>query len=491
MRTLIATLVLVVVTVAEADAPRVVGVKDDDGVEWVTIPAGTFEMGCSPGDTHCNSNEKPRHNVNVPSFQLMTHEVTQGEWVARMGSNPSFFASCGASCPVEQISRAEAELYCRLLNGRLPSEAEWEYAARAGTPTPIYTGKLTTDDKRRGKEIAQIAWYAGNSKVPNIHGVKCADWSTSGNRKRRCGTHEGGKKPANAFGLHDMLGNVDEFVADRYDDTGYAGAPTDGSAWSTVRTNLFVRRGGSWNTYAMNMTASSRSRASVEWIGGNDGGVRCARDVGVPKASKPTRPAVPPAVSTAAPAGVTWLKSAPAGAELTRTEVTVAQYRACLAAKACTPPVGFGDCNWTHTDREDHPVNCITRKQADEACTWAGGRLPTETEWLAEASNAGTRVYPWGNDEPTCDHAGTKTDCSQASTTPVCSQPKGQSVSGLCDMAGNVFEWMDTAVGSTRILRGGAWNFVYARSSMRASQRHFTEDSPDKASDQKGVRCAR
>ncbi|MFN0253114.1 MAG: formylglycine-generating enzyme family protein [Kofleriaceae bacterium] len=486
MRTFAAAFGLVVVSSAAADV-RVQGVTDDDGVEWVTIPAGQFEMGCSPGDT-CNKAETPQHTVTVPSFQLMRHEVTQSQWLARMGSNPSFFASCGERCPVEQISREEAEQYCKLVNGRLPTEAEWEYAARAGTTTPIYSGTLRVGDKRYGREIAAIAWYAGNSKVSNIHGVACTGWSSATSR-RRCGTHAVGMKPPNAFGLYDMLGNVAEFVADRYNDAGYSGAPADGSAWSSVRTNLFVRRGGAWNTYAMNMTASSRSRASVVWIGDDAGGVRCARDVNAAQPPKATPPVARPVTKTIVAGDITWRTSVPAGVDLTRSEITVGQYRACVTAKACTPPKGFGDCNWVHSDREDRPVNCVTQQQASEVCVWAGGRLPTETEWLAEASNAGTRVYPWGNTAPTCDHAVSKGDCKQAPTS--CPR-KGLSVSGLCDMAGGVAEWMDRAVGTTRILRGGAWSYVYARDAMRASQRQFVEHvAPFKAQDEYGVRCAR
>jgi formylglycine-generating enzyme required for sulfatase activity len=489
LRTFTAAIGLVVVSSAAADV-RVVGVKDDDGVEWVTIPAGQFEMGCSAGDTQCSKAEKPRHSVTVPSFLLMRHEVTQGQWLARMGSNPSFFASCGASCPVEQISREEAEHYCKLVNGRLPTEAEWEYAARAGTTTPIYTGTLTVGDGRYGHEIATIAWYAGNSKVSNLHGVACDAWSRSATSRRRCGTHEVGMKQPNSFGLYDMLGNVDEFVADGYTDAGYSGAPADGSAWSSARTNLFVRRGGAWNTYARNMTASSRSHASVVWIGDHAGGVRCARDVNAAQPPKAMRSVTRAVMKTIAAGGVTWRTSVPAGVDLTRSEITVAQYRACVAATACTPPVGFGDCHWDRTDREDHAINCVTQQQASEVCAWAGGRLPTETEWLAEASNAGTRVYPWGNDAPTCDHAVSKGDCRQVSTP--CSLPKGLSVSGLCDMAGSVSEWMDTAIGTTRILRGGAWNYVYARSAMRTSQRQFVEHvALPKPLDEYGVRCAR
>jgi formylglycine-generating enzyme required for sulfatase activity len=486
MRALLATVILLTASTVRA-APAVE--TDGDGAAWVTLPSGRFEMGCSPGDAHCAAAEKPRHTVTVPSFQLMAYEVTQGQWTARMGSNPSYFASCGVHCPVEQISREEAEVYCKRVNGRLPTEAEWEYAARAGTTTPIYTGTLTIDRDHHGQEMTPIGWYAGNSKVAYRGGMKCADWSTNRVPDRRCGTHEVGQKRPNAFGLYDMLGNVDEVVADPYNDAGYAGAPADGSAWAGGRSNLFVRRGGGWNSRAMDMAVSRRARAAVAWTGDWDGGVRCARDIGAPKATKPQPQPRPAARTATAPAGIAWVKSAPANAELTRSEITVAQYRACVTAKACSPPSGHGDCNWAHADREDHPVNCVTHRQAAEVCAWAGGRLPAESEWVAEASSAGARAFPWGDDEPTCDRAVFEDGCKPTSTAPVCSRPAGNSVSGLCDMAGNVAEWMDPGAGAMRILRGGSRSYVYARSAMRAVRRVYA--TPDTKLDENGVRCAR
>jgi len=96
-------------------------------------------------------------------------------------------------------------------------------------------------------------------------------------------------------------------------------------------------------------------------------------------------------------AGLEWVYSAPADIEFTRTEVTVAQYRACVEAGKCTAPKSKSYhkyCNWGYTDRDNHPVNCVDWNQATAFCEWAGGRLPTEDEWYAEASNNGTREYP-------------------------------------------------------------------------------------------------
>lgn len=123
----------------------------------------------------------------------------------------------------------------------------------------------------------------------------------------------------------------------------------------------------------------------------------------------------------------------------------------------------------------NHPANCVDWNQATAFCAWVGGRLPTEDEWYAEASNRKTRTYPWGNQEVTCDYAiwgdGDRTDgCGKNSTWPVCSKTAGNSVSGLCDMGGNVWEWTSTSDGAARVLRGGSWLYGNPES-IRAESR--------------------
>jgi len=180
-------------------------------------------------------------------------------------------------------------------------------------------------------------------------------------------------------------------------------------------------------------------------------------------------------------AGLEWVHSAPAGIDFTRSEVTVAQYRACVKAGRCTAPKTKSYdkyCNWGWSDRDSHPVNCVDWNQATAFCAWAGGRLPTEDEWYAEASNKGSRQYPWGDEEVTCDRAiwgdGKNTDgCGRDSTWPVCSKPRGNSVSGLCDMSGNLWEWTSSLyknTGTSRVVRGGSWFYglpVYLGASSR------------------------
>jgi formylglycine-generating enzyme required for sulfatase activity len=174
--------------------------KPSPQIEFVTIAAGEFLMGCSENDSACNADEKPAHPVRITKpFEIGKYEVTQSQWEAVMGSNPS--ALRGADRPVESISKGEAQQFLNKLNERndgfryrLPTEAEWEYAARAGSKAP-YAGKLD-----------EIAWYAGNSEDE---------------------THPVGKKKPNAWGLYDMQGNVREWVQDFYSANYYGSSPAE------------------------------------------------------------------------------------------------------------------------------------------------------------------------------------------------------------------------------------------------------------------------
>jgi len=202
-------------------------------LELLAIPAGTFMMGAPQFEMGSFRNECPQHSVSVPGFYMSKYEITQAQWQAVMGSNPSGFR--GDTRPVESVSWNEATEYCKrlsLLTGhqyRLPTEAEWEYACRAGTTGP-YAGML---DK--------LAWYSANSGAQ---------------------THPVGQAQPNGFGLYDMHGNVWEWCQD-VDHENYDGAPTDGSAWlrggdQTRR----VLRGGAWNNNA-NLLRSAYRGASI------------------------------------------------------------------------------------------------------------------------------------------------------------------------------------------------------------------------------------
>ncbi len=218
------------------------------GIELVYVPAGSFTMGSENGE----ANEKPVHTVTIrKGFYMGKYEVTQAQWQAVMGSNPSHFK--GDNLPVETISWIHAQNFIQKLNAlndgfvyRLPTEAEWEYAARAGT-TGDYAGSLDT-----------MAWYGNNSGRQYIDAAEISrtDRSNYGKRITDNGnqTHAVGTKQPNAFGLYDMHGNVWEWCLDYWHEN-YGGlvssAPTDGSAWlSGGDSNKRVLRGGSWNFFA-------------------------------------------------------------------------------------------------------------------------------------------------------------------------------------------------------------------------------------------------
>ena len=223
-------------TAADRDAPLRAGeTRVFDGMEFVWVPAGEFRMGSTSPEAY--SDEQPVTQVRISrGFWLGQHEVTQAEWQGVMGSNPSNYERCGARCPVEDVSWNDAQEFIGRLNGRaggnryrLPTEAEWEYAARAGTTGDRY-GNLDA-----------IAWYRANS----------------GER-----THPVGQKAPNAWGLHDMLGNVTEWVEDWGDDYP-GGVVTDprGPVSGSVR----VFRGGGRINVARDSRAPYRSGAGPSY----------------------------------------------------------------------------------------------------------------------------------------------------------------------------------------------------------------------------------
>ena len=160
------------------------------GMEFVWVPGGCYQMGCGSGDGDCRSNEKPVHQVCVNGFWMGQTEVTQGQWQRVMGKNPSKFKK-GDNYPVEQVSWEEVDEYIRRLNVmrngnfRLPSEAEWEYAARSGGKAEKYSG---------GSDLESVAWY--NNSGSSTHPVRT--------------------KKGNGLGIYDMTGNVWEWCDDVY-----------------------------------------------------------------------------------------------------------------------------------------------------------------------------------------------------------------------------------------------------------------------------------
>ena len=211
------------------------------GIEFVLIPPGSFMMGSTNG----GADEKPVHQVTISqAFYIGRYEVTQAQWQSVMGNNPSYFKDCGGNCPVEQVSWDDAQNFINKLNERydgfsyrLPTEAEWEYACRAGTNRD-YAGNLD-----------EMAWYSANSGS-ETHAV-------------------GGKQP-NGFGLYDTLGNVWEWCRDWYDANYYASSPaTDPQGPGSGQYR--VLRGVSWNYDAARLRSAFRGWNTPDYRGNYHG----------------------------------------------------------------------------------------------------------------------------------------------------------------------------------------------------------------------------
>lgn len=236
-------------------------------VVWVSVPAGTFVMGCTENDLECDGfndmyGESPAHSVKVPSFEMTQTEITQYQYWKVMREQPSSHPKCG-ECPVEHMVNHyhDAQEFCESLGGRLPSEAEWEYAARAGSSTVYSCGSNSAC-------LDRIAWHASNSVRDD------------GMRHPR----PVAQKEPNAFGLYDMFGNVQEWTEDcSHDD--FQGAPTDGSAWMEGGDcSRHVFKGSTYNTELGTEGTGWMVRPSGRYwdpvdIRGVADGFRCARDV--------------------------------------------------------------------------------------------------------------------------------------------------------------------------------------------------------------------
>ena len=228
-----------------------VPVSGPAGMSFVLISPGSFFMG-SPVDEEARNEDEYRHRVTIKSpFYLQTTEVTQGQWKAVMGNNPSKFRHCGEQCPVESVSWEDVQEFIRRLNMqvknvryRLPTEEEWEYAARAGTSTAIYTGPLRILGYSNAPALDRIGWYGGNSCASCEGASDCRRWPEKQTRCSFCGPQPVSRKQPNAWGRYDMIGNVWEWVSDWYDPYA-AGTATASTEPKKGKSKVF--RGGSWN----------------------------------------------------------------------------------------------------------------------------------------------------------------------------------------------------------------------------------------------------
>lgn len=221
-------------------APMKTKVNLKDGLTYIWIPPGVFQMGCSHDDSQCEKDEKPVHAVKLTQgFWIGQTLVTQAAYKKVVGMNPSMFK--GELMPVDSVSWDDASAYCKRVDMRLPTEAEYEFAARGANLLARYA------------PVDQIAWYSANSMGT---------------------THEVRRKRANGYGLYDMLGNLWVWVSDRYGAYSAANAtdpkgPAEGTAG--------LLRGGSWRDNASRIRASSR-RSDGRANPSSEYGIRCAGD---------------------------------------------------------------------------------------------------------------------------------------------------------------------------------------------------------------------
>jgi formylglycine-generating enzyme required for sulfatase activity/serine/threonine protein kinase/Flp pilus assembly protein TadD len=277
-----------------ARTPGEVRENAKDGLKYVWIPPGTFMMGCSPADNECSAEEKPAHQVKVTKgFWMGQAEVTVGAYkrfAAATGRQmPPEPNSSGRplnpgwrdeAMPIVDVTWDDAEAYCRWAGGRLPTEAEWEYAARAGSTGARYG------------DLDEIAWYADNSGRERLDSTRIwnEDLANYGKRLNENGNsmHEVSQKRANAFGLYDMLGNVWEWVNDWYDESYYHNSPSQNPT-GPASGQLRVLRGGSWLYVPRYVRVSNR----VSYFPADRydyGGFRCGGEVAGQKAAASQSP---------------------------------------------------------------------------------------------------------------------------------------------------------------------------------------------------------
>ncbi|MFM5940813.1 MAG: formylglycine-generating enzyme family protein [Dolichospermum sp.] len=229
----------------------------------IAIPGGTFMMGSPENEEGSINSERPQHEVTIKPFLMGKYPITQAQWRAiaklpqvnkELEPNPSCFKSDNR--PVECVSWNDAQEFCARLSNhtkkpyRLPSEAQWEYACRAGTTTPFYCGETISTDLANYDDYETTGVYQGET------------------------TKVGSFKIANAFGLHDMHGNVWEWCQDDWHDN-YEDAPIDGSVWAGLGIGLGndmkVLRGGSWFSHADYCRSAYRTYSVADFNGSNIG----------------------------------------------------------------------------------------------------------------------------------------------------------------------------------------------------------------------------
>ena len=509
----------------------------DDSV-MVHVPAGEFLMGSKEDDPDSSDNEHPQHTVYVSEFWIDKTEVTNVQYqlcVSAGACQPSLYADDshynGPQQPVVGVYWNDAITYCEWAGKRLPTEAEWEKAARGM-------------DGRRYPWGDEFDCQRGNfddETEDDDHVVPGGEGCDGYVRTAPVGSFASGASP---YGALDMAGNVWEWCQDWYDNDYYASS-SQRDPQGPSSGGMRVGRGGSWVANERGVRAADRFADDPDFCSG-ERGFRCVsqspveHDTPTPTpTAAPTLTPEPPTPNKApptavpereivweaddsvmvhVPAGEFLMGSPPGGSEanehpqhtvyvsefwIDKTEVTNDQYQKCVEARACLAPTAcdYGEPTYSDSSKADHPVVCVSWQDARTYCEWAGRRLPTEAEWEKAARGTDERKYPWGN---TWDAS--KANSGQAGpgdTTVVGSYPDGASPYGVLDMAGNVWEWCQDwydedyyanspqrdpqgpSLGSGRVSRGGSWHLDARR--VRAAFRGGYD--PDGRNFLIGFRC--
>jgi formylglycine-generating enzyme required for sulfatase activity len=366
-------------------------------IDWTPIPAGPFPMGIDPASVYPpDEDETPRRVVSVEGFRIGRVPVTGDD-----------------DRPLAYVSRDEAEAFCAENGVRLPTEIEWEAAARGG------------DDRLWpwGDELPDTTRATFGQGIGGLSPV---------------GLHPAGAAPCGAL---DLAGNVWEWTADG---AARGGAYLSGPDELRCSARHPVHPAARDPYVGFRVVAVEPSR-SFDWVEVPTGDYVIGRDPGETRQRLVDVEAF----------------------ELARTPVTNAQYERFVGETGATAPP-----HWPAP--ADHPVTFVDWHEASAFCAWAGGRLPTEAEWEKAARGTDGRTYPWGDEEDER-RAAVGAGMKHGSTSPVGSHPEGASPYGLLDMAGNVWEWtsMEYPPGE-RVLRGGSFaspGLAWARCTMRSHSR--------------------
>ena len=450
---------------------------------WIAIPAGIVMMGSDPRQAAPPfADEQPQHDVALPEFRLSRVAVTNAQYLAFVTDTqhpaPGHWLDGKPSpgseqFPVTYISWSDAQAFCTWANVRLPSEAEWEKAARS-------------DDGRWwpwGNDLPDHTRCHFNGHAPAAQGLSPAAQSVMA-----VGHLPRGASP---YGVLDMAGNVWEWTNSLY--RRYPYQHDDGREDRQTQGQRVVR-GGSYNHDLRHIRCATRDgmaagardvyigfrvvaqvahQSNFDWVTVPEGKFLMGSN-----AAPPGSAALAGALPSELPQHAVQL----AEFHLAQTPVINAEYAAFVWATGHPAPGHWFD-GTVPADLEHHPVTHVDWHDAQAFCQWAGVRLPTEAEWEMAARGPATdgrsRLYPWGDERPNNDRLNYRRETKRTRTTPVDHFPSGASPYGVLDMAGNVWEWTSSLYApypysaddgredphslAQRVLRGGSFASPHAR----------------------------